>query len=47
MIENIPEIGVAVALAGLAIAMLLYSQVKKIEIENETVADITLSLIHI
>tara|TARA_B100000131_G_scaffold120667_1_gene117692 strand:- start:39 stop:2096 length:2058 start_codon:yes stop_codon:yes gene_type:complete len=41
VIENIPEIGVAVALAGLAIAMLLYSQVKKIEIENETVADIT------
>ena len=41
MIENIPEIGVAVALAGLAIAMLLYNQVKKIKIENETVADIT------
>jgi len=41
MIENIPEIGVAVAVAGLAIAMLLYSQVKNIKIENETVADIT------
>ena len=41
MIENIPEIGMGMAVVGLAIAMYLYSQVQKIEIENETVADIT------
>ncbi|MDP6985629.1 MAG: sodium-translocating pyrophosphatase [Candidatus Thalassarchaeaceae archaeon] len=41
MIENIPEIAMGMAVVGLAIAMYLYSQVQKIEIENETVADIT------
>jgi len=41
MIENIPEIGMGMAVVGLAIALYLYSQVQKIEIENETVADIT------
>jgi K(+)-stimulated pyrophosphate-energized sodium pump len=41
MIENIPEIGMGMAVVGLAIALYLYGQVQKIEIENETVADIT------
>ena len=41
MIENIPEIAVGTAAVGLAIAVLLYTQIEKIKIENETVADIT------
>ena len=41
MIENIPEIAVVTAVVGLAIAVLLYTQIEKIKIENATVADIT------
>jgi len=41
MIENIPEIGIAIAVVGLMIAVSLYNQVQKTKIENETVADIT------
>jgi len=41
MIENIPEIAAVTAVVGLAIAVLLYTQIEKIKIENATVADIT------
>jgi K(+)-stimulated pyrophosphate-energized sodium pump len=41
MIENIPEIAAGTAAVGLAIAVLLYTQIEKIKIENDTVADIT------
>ena len=47
---DIAMISMGVGAFGLLIAMYLYSQIQKIEIENETVADITeqiLSLIHI
>ncbi|SVA29350.1 uncharacterized protein METZ01_LOCUS82204, partial [marine metagenome] len=41
MIENIPEIAAVTGVVGLAIAVLLYTQIEKIKIENATVADIT------
>ena len=41
MIENIPEIAAGTAALGLAIAVLLYTQIEKIKIDNPTVADIT------
>ncbi|MEE2650459.1 MAG: sodium-translocating pyrophosphatase [Candidatus Thermoplasmatota archaeon] len=41
MIENIPEIAAVTGIVGLAIAVLLYTQIEKIKIENATVADIT------
>ena len=34
MIENIPEIGIAIAIAGLMIAVFLYNQVQKTKIEK-------------
>ena len=38
---DIAMISMGVGAFGLAVAMYLYSQIQKIEIENETVADIT------
>ena len=37
---DIAMISMGVGAFGLAVAMYLYSQIQKIEIENETVADI-------
>ena len=37
MMENIPEMSIGVAVVGLLIAYVLYTQIKKIKIENETV----------
>ena len=56
MMENIALISAGAGAIGLAIAFMLYQQVNKVKIDNETVADITeeiqrgamaLSLIHI
>ncbi|MEE2625504.1 MAG: sodium-translocating pyrophosphatase [Candidatus Thermoplasmatota archaeon] len=41
MIEDIPQIAAVTAALGLAIAVLLYTQIEKIKIDNPTVADIT------
>ncbi len=41
MMENIPMIAAGAGLLGLVIAFVLYQQVNKVKIDNETVADIT------
>ncbi|RJU86796.1 MAG: hypothetical protein DWC05_03560, partial [Candidatus Poseidoniales archaeon] len=41
MMENIALISAAAGAFGLAIAFMLYQQVNKVKIDNETVADIT------
>ena len=41
MMENIPLIAAGAGLVGLLIAFMLYMRVNKVEIDNETVADIT------
>jgi K(+)-stimulated pyrophosphate-energized sodium pump len=41
MMDNIPMIAAAAGLIGLLIAFVLYQQVNKVKIDNETVADIT------
>jgi K(+)-stimulated pyrophosphate-energized sodium pump len=41
MMENIPLIAAGTGLVGLLIAFMLYMRVNKVEIDNETVADIT------
>ena len=41
MMDNIPMIAAGAGLAGLVIAFVLYQQVNKVKIDNETVADIT------
>ena len=41
MMENIPMIAAGAGLLGLEIAFVLYQQVNKVKIDNETVADIT------
>ena len=41
MMANIPMIAAGAGLAGLVIAFVLYQQVNKVKIDNETVADIT------
>ena len=41
MMENIALISAAAGALGLAIAFMLYQQVNKVKIDNETVADIT------
>ena len=41
MMENIPLIAAGAGAVGLLIAFMLYNQVKKVNIDNEIVADIT------
>ena len=41
MMENIALISAGAAAVGLLIAFMLYQQVNKVKIDNETVADIT------
>ena len=41
MMENIALISAAAGAIGLVIAFMLYQQVNKVKIDNETVADIT------
>jgi len=41
MMENIPMIAAGAGLLGLVIAFVLYQQVNKVKIDNQTVADIT------
>ena len=41
MMDNIPLIAAGAGVVGLLIAFYLYSQVKKVKIDNEVVADIT------
>ena len=41
MMENIALISAGAGAIGLAIAFMLYQQVNKVKIDNETVADIT------